>query len=118
MARAKAGDADGVGELFAPGAATLLVGSEPGDWYPGSEAAVVHLRESLEKYGVVPFEPYAPVAWSEGSVAWFADRPTIVFPQVKIPIRITGVAVGGAGGWRIVQIHFSAGVPDEPLLNG
>ena len=118
MARAKAGDADGVGELFAPGAATLLVGSEPGDWYPDGEAAVVHLRDSLEKYGVVPFEPYAPVAWSEGSVAWFADRPTIVFPQVRIPVRITGVAVGGADGWRIVQIHFSSGVPDEPLLNG
>jgi hypothetical protein len=118
MARAKAGDADGVGELFAPGAATLLVGSEPGDWYPDGEAAVVHLRDSLEKYGVVPFEPYAPVAWSEGSVAWFADRPTIVFPQVRIPIRITGVAIAGADGWRIVQIHFSSGVPDEPLLNG
>jgi SnoaL-like protein len=118
MARAKAGDADGVGELFAPGAATLLVGSEPGDWYPGSEVAVVHLRESLEKYGAVPFEPDAPVAWSEGAVAWFADRPTIVFPQVSLPIRITGVAIGGGAGWRIVQIHFSAGVPDEPLLNG
>jgi SnoaL-like domain len=118
MARAKAGDAPGVGELFAPGAATLLVGSEPGDWYAGSEPAIVHLRESLEKYGAVPFEPDAPVAWSEGTVAWFADRPTIAFPQVRIPIRITGVAVRGAEGWRIIQIHFSSGIPDEPLLNG
>jgi hypothetical protein len=118
MGRAKAGDAAGVAEMFAPGATTLLVGSEPGDWYPGSEATILHLRESLEKYGGVPFEPGAPVAWAEGPVAWFADRPTIVFPQVKVPIRITGVAVGGAGDWRIVQIHFSSGVPDEPLLNG
>jgi hypothetical protein len=117
MERAKAGDADGVAELFAPGAGTLLVGSEPADWYPGSEPAVVHLRESLEKYGGVPFEPDAPVAWSEGTVAWFADRPTIAFPQVRIPIRITGVALLGADGWRIVQIHFSSGIPDEPLLN-
>lgn len=118
MVRAKAGDADGVAELFAPGAGTLLVGSEPGDWYPGSEPAVLHLRESLEKYGEIPFEPDAPVAWSEGTVAWFADRPTIVFGQVRIPIRITGVAVTAADGWRIVQIHFSSGVPDEPLLKG
>ena len=36
------------------------------------EPAVVHLRESLEKYGGVPFEPDAPTAWSEGSVGWFA----------------------------------------------
>jgi len=118
MARAKASDADGVAELVAPGAGTLLVGSEPGDWYPGSEPSVLHLRESLEKYGAIPFEPNAPVAWSEGTVAWFADRPTIVFPQVRIPIRITGVALLGADGWRIVQIHFSSGIPDEPLLNG
>ena len=118
MDRAKAGDGDGVAELFAPGAGTLLVGSEPDDWYPGSEPAVLHLRDSLEKYGEIPFEPDAPVAWSEGTVAWFADRPTIVFGQVRIPIRITGVAVAGADGWRIVQIHFSSGVPDEPLLNG
>ena len=78
----------------------------------------VHLRDSLEKYGVVPFEPYAPVAWSEGSVAWFADRPTIVFPQVRIPIRITGVAIKGADGWRIRADPFFVWHPDEPLLNG
>jgi len=28
------------------------------------------------------------------------------------------VAIGAAGDWLIVQIHFSAGVADEPLLNG
>jgi len=111
-------DVAGIAQMFAPGATTLLVGSEPGDWYPGSEATIVHLRESLEKYGGVPFEPDAPVAWSAGPVAWFADRSTVVFPQVKIPIRVTGVAVGGAGAWRVVQLHLSAGVPDEPLLNG
>jgi hypothetical protein len=118
MERAKAGNGDGVAELFAPGANTLLVGSEPGDWYPGSEPTITHLRDSLEKYGGVPFEPEAPLGWSEGTVGWFADRPTIVFPQVSVPIRITGVATKGVDGWRIVQIHFSAGIADEPLLNG
>ena len=91
MVRAKAGDADGVAELFAPGAGTLLVGSEPGDWYPGSEPAVLHLRESLEKYGEIPFEPDAPVAWSEGSGrrrrGWLADSadPFFVWRARRAP---------------------------------
>jgi hypothetical protein len=83
MDRAKAGDGDGVAELFAPGAGTLLVGSEPDDWYPGSEPAVLHLRDSLEKYGEIPFEPDAPVAWSEGSgrrrCGWLADSAGTFF---------------------------------------
>jgi hypothetical protein len=81
MDRAKAGD--GVAELFAPGAGTLLVGSEPDDWYPGSEPAVLHLRDSLEKYAEIPFEPDAPVAWSEGSgrrrCGWLADSAGTFF---------------------------------------
>jgi hypothetical protein len=116
MARMKAADTTGMAELFVPDAATLLVGSEPADWYSGSDATIAHLVASLERYGGVPFELGAPVAWQVGTVAWVADQVTLAFPQALIPIRFTGVAVQGNGRWRFVQVHLSSGVPDMDLL--
>jgi hypothetical protein len=117
MVRMKVADTTGVAELFAPGAATLLVGSEPADWYSGSDATIAHLVASLERYGGVPFEPGAPVAWQAGPVAWVADQVTAAFPQALIPIRFTAVAVQDGGRWRFVQVHLSSGVPDMELLD-
>ena len=51
MARMKAGDKDGVIELFAPGPATLLIGNGPGSWYPGYDATAARWRESFDTYG-------------------------------------------------------------------
>jgi len=118
MARMKAGDADGVTELFAPGPATLLIGNGAGSWFCGHDATVARWHESFDTYGSIPFEPGAPQAWAQGSVAWFADQITAAFPEALIPMRLTGVAVRDGGRWLVVQFHLSAAVSDEALMRG
>jgi hypothetical protein len=44
LARMKAADTAGLAELFAPGAATLMVGSEPADCYSSSDATARKLN--------------------------------------------------------------------------
>jgi len=117
MARMTAGDTDGVIDLFAPGPATLLIGNGPGSWYAGHDATAARWRESFDTYGSIPFEPGEPQAWAEGSVAWFGDQITAAFPDARIPMRLTGVAVRDGGRWLFVQLHLSGAVSDQELVN-
>jgi hypothetical protein len=91
MAWMKAGDSTGVSELFTPGAATLLVGNGPGDWYSGSDATVAACASHLRPKAVSRPNP-EPAAWAQVPVAWFADQMTAAFAQAPIALRNTGVA--------------------------
>lgn len=105
------------GALVSADPGALLVGNGPNDWYEGG-AFLAHFREVVEEYGGLPFEPGSPEAWVEGTVAWVADRVTLKFPQVTIPLRLTAVAKRDGDQWHFVQLHLSAAVTDEVLLAG
>jgi SnoaL-like domain len=117
MTLMQTGDADGVINLFAPGPATLLIGNGPGSWYAGHDATAARWRESFATYGSIPLEPGDPQAWAEGSVAWFGDQITAAFPDARIPMRLSCVAVRHDGRWLFVQFHLSGAVSDEELMN-
>jgi hypothetical protein len=42
-----------------------------------------------------------------------ADRPSFVFGDVRIPIRLVAMMLEEDGQYKIVNAHFSVGVPDE-----
>lgn len=105
------------GALVSADFGALLVGNGPNDWYKG-EAFLTHFREVVKEYGGLPFEPGNPEAWVEGTVAWVADRVTLKFPQVTVPLRLTAVAIRDSDQWHFVQLHLSAAVADEVLLAG
>ena len=46
-------------------------------------------------------------------MAWAADKPSFVFGDVRLPIRILAVMLKEDGAWKIQHGHFSVGVPDE-----
>jgi ketosteroid isomerase-like protein len=52
-------------------------------------------------------------AWRQGDVGWVADQPTIKLGDAEVICRHTSVFVRELGHWRIVQHHFSIGVPNE-----
>ncbi len=57
-------------------------------------------------------------AFSEGSIGWFADQPTIKMADgSEAPARITGVFRQEGGVWKLMQFHFSFGVMNEEALN-
>jgi hypothetical protein len=55
-----------------------------------------------------------PLACSEGSVGWAADRFRLRFPNgTQVPFRVTIVFHQEGGEWKIVQWHSSIGIPNE-----
>lgn len=86
----------------------LIIGSAYHEWVAGRDTGTQ--AWGAEGIGI---EPGDPVGWEQDSVAWAADRPSFVFGDVRMPIRILAVMLNEDGAYRIVSAHFSVGVPDE-----
>ena len=87
----------------------LAIGTAPHEWIAGREKV-------LQEFGMegVTLRGGDGEAWEEGSVGWFADRPTFTLPDASaIECRLTGVMRREEAGWRLVQAHFSVAVADE-----
>jgi hypothetical protein len=87
----------------------LAIGTAPHEWHTGRD-------KMLEEFGMegVRLRGGDMTAWEEGSVGWFADRPTFTLPDgTEVECRLTGVMRNEDAGWRLVQAHFSIGIPDE-----
>ena len=52
---------------------------------------------------------------SAGSVAWVADMAEFQFAGSSTPFRLTAVMHREQGKWKIIQLHFSVGVPNSEL---
>ncbi len=113
-----AGDAQVMEELFSRQGGTLLIGSDPNEWWAGYDTAMHAWKAQFEAVGGgFPIKAGDPQAYSEGSVGWFADRPAISMPDgTELPVRLTGVLHKEGGEWKLVQSHVSIGVPNEEAL--
>jgi class 3 adenylate cyclase len=106
-------DADAVREMFSTNACLVNIGTDPDEWWTGSEGTEVLLRQNKELGGIT-MRPGSPVAYSVGSVGWIADQPRMVLPTgVEVGLRLTLVLAVERGHWRIVQWHGSIGEKDE-----
>jgi SnoaL-like domain len=112
----RSGQPAGLDALIAPGEATLAVGTDPREWWTGQLAVLAAFRAQLQASGGLPIEAGGPLGWREGSVAWFADTPTLSVDGAVIAARCTGVAVLQDGAWRAVQLHLSLGAANEDTL--
>jgi hypothetical protein len=55
-----------------------------------------------------------PEAYRAGDVGWAADQATWRLPDgLAIPFRLTAVFHHEGRAWRLVQAHFSLGVPND-----
>src|SRR4051794_31772605 len=58
-----------------------------------------------------------PVAYENGSMGWFLDRPDWVFPDgSRIHTRFTAILHREQGAWKFVNWHLSVGVPDDEVV--
>jgi hypothetical protein len=95
--------------LIAESEATVAIGTGRQDWWTGREAVVGALREHRDPGSGLTIEPGEPVAWRDGTIAWFTDNPTLRLHEAAIGARCTGVAVLENEVWRAVQMHLSIG---------
>jgi ketosteroid isomerase-like protein len=92
----------------------LVIGSDPEEWWDGRDAVVAAFRGQTEAMGGgFPVKAGNPVAYSHGDVGWIADQGTMAGPDGSIPFRLTVVTVRTDGDWKVAQMHFSMGVPNE-----
>jgi hypothetical protein len=92
----------------------LVIGSDPQEWWDGRDAVVAAFRAQTEAMGGgFPVQMGNPVAYSYGDVGWIADQGTMAGPGGSIPFRLTVVTVRTGGDWKVAQMHFSIGVPNE-----
>lgn len=105
------GDMATFDRVFTSEQALLIIGTAPHEWVEGRENATS--AWGMEGVGL---EAGDPEAWERGPVAWAADRPSFVFGETRMPIRIMAVMVEEDGEYRVATAHFSVGVPDDVAM--
>jgi hypothetical protein len=99
------------------GESCVVIGTAPGEWWDDHDGALASIRQQMEAAGdAVQLTAGAVRAYREGDVGWVADRPTFRLGRVEAMCRHTSVFLREDGAWRIVQHHFSIGVPNEDVF--
>ncbi|MGH7699164.1 MAG: nuclear transport factor 2 family protein [Gemmatimonadales bacterium] len=99
------------------GTSCVVIGTAPDEWWDEYPAALVAIRRQMKTAGAAVDLFAGDVrAYRDGDVGWVADRPTFGLAEVRVHCRHTSVFLREAGEWRIVQHHFSIGVPNEQVF--
>lgn len=99
-------------EIVSSHPATLVIGTAPGEWVTERP----RLRFGFEAEGVTLDAGPRPIGYAEGSMGWFVDEPWFGFPGGGgMRTRVTAIVRQEEDRWKIVHMHFSAGVPDEEV---
>jgi class 3 adenylate cyclase/ketosteroid isomerase-like protein len=86
---------------------TLIVGTDPAEWWRGRETRAVWGRQIEELRGVFSVRADEIDAWEEGSVGWAALKETITVDGRAHEARATYVLRLEHGDWKVVQVHWS-----------
>ena len=96
----------------------VFVGTDPNEWWEGSDAFVEEMRAQSEAMGGMQAVPGQLQAYHEGNVGWAVDRGALFrLPDgTEVPFRNTLVYVQEDGEWKLVHAHTSMGVRNEEVL--
>jgi len=93
----------------------VMIGTDPTEWWEASEEVIRGYRASANR-GKYKIRVDEILAYSEGTVSWVVDRTWYTFPNGnEVPVRHTIVLHREGGGWKIVHIHGSIGMPNEAI---
>jgi ketosteroid isomerase-like protein len=112
------GNADWVAGKLSDSDATLVIGSDPGEWWEGGRTVRQMWAAQLQAgLGGAKLEPRRLQAYEEGDVGWVADEPRMVLPNGgQATMRMTAVFRREDGDWKCVQSHASIGVPNRDAI--
>jgi len=96
----------------------LAIGTDPTEWWTGYATITRVFKAQLKETGGFQILADTPQAYRDGSIGWVAGRPTLKLPDgTEIPVRLTVVFQKEQNGWKIVQWHFSIGIPNEDSIS-
>jgi ketosteroid isomerase-like protein len=109
------GDTDYLAEFVSRDDSTLLIGTDPNEWWTGYERIMGIWRAQMEAVGgSFPMRPSNIQAYRDGNVGWFSAQPVLAMPDAdEISFRLTAVVRKEDGDWKLVSSHASFGVPNE-----
>jgi adenylate cyclase len=100
------GDADSVLGRLSEHPGTLIVGTDPDEWWVGQEARAIWGRQ-IEELSSFPVTADEIEAWEEGSVGWASVKETINLAGKSFESRATYTLHLERGEWKVVQVHWS-----------
>jgi len=110
------GDIAFLDQVIARDPAALVVGTDATEWWRGGEQIVATWSAAWRERGGLPVHGSRPEAYRAGDVGWAADQAAWRLPSGQaIPFRLTAVFYREGQAWRLIQAHFSVGVPNERL---
>jgi len=113
-----AGDASFFERCFSQKDGVLAIGTDPTEWWAGYDTITKVFKAQLDETGGFETVADTPHAFSDGSIGWIAGRPTLKLPDgTEIPVRLTAVLQREPDDWKILQWHFSMGIPNEDVID-
>jgi ketosteroid isomerase-like protein len=114
---AQAGYGDDASALVSKQDGVIVIGSDPDEWWDGEGYNRAMRAQAEAMGGAIPIQHGDIQAYREGSVAWVVDRPTFRFDDgTEVPARASIILHQEHGGWKIVHLHLSMGIPNEEAL--
>lgn len=114
------GDAETVLARLSEHPATLLIGTDPNEWWPADTASsrramrAVWARQ-IEEMGGFPMVAEKIDAWEEGNVGWASGKLSMEWKGERHELRITYVLRLERGEWRVVHAHLSLPQANEAI---
>jgi class 3 adenylate cyclase len=101
------GDAESVLGRLSTDPGLLVIGSDPAEWWLGSEARLVWARQLEEFQAAFRVTANRIEAWEEGNVGWASVQETIDWDGRSIDGRASYILHLEHGEWKVVHVHFS-----------
>ena len=109
-------------DFFAKGEDTSYFGTDPSELWYGYDQIKQNIEENFRTYGKWSIMSKNLMVRQAGDVAIFTDEVELSArfggSSIAEEARMSGVLIRKDGNWKILQAHFSLGVPNTELLPG
>jgi hypothetical protein len=79
---------------------TLLIGTDPDEWWQGFDTIDKVYQTQAQEIGAVQIIAGDPKTYREGTVGWVSDRASLELPDGReFPLRVTTVFHKEGGEW-------------------
>ncbi len=110
-------DYESIIEAMSRNPGTLMIGSDPSEWWSGPKDIAAVLRAQVQEMPSFSLDIEEVSAWNEGNVGWAAVRAQFVLDDRPPALTRTTLVLRQEGAyWRIVHWHFSIAITNEELL--
>jgi len=119
---ASEGNVDAFLNYFVKDDSATYIGTDPSEVWYGYEQIKENVEENFKTYGKWTVMSKNLQVYKHGDTAYFTDEVELSArfggSSIADDARMSGVLVFQNGAWKIAQVHFSFGIPNQELLPG